>query len=351
MALTAEQYSLLRAIALSNWFDDVANVSFGRGHHFKFEVFRFLSVRPTGHYRQGPDDICRGTMVSSATGSTEFDQLDRPDHLAIFHNELFVIDNSNNMFNNRILSVNINLPTSEIPASCTTAVANVSSNPTGVAVDPSDGSIFVSLWTNDSVSKYSKCADGFSQQAVVVDGEFNIGNGIDQLTSPRGLCFDLDGRLIVCDAGNHRIKRVDESGHAEVIAGGREIGRNQLCFPLDVCIAPDGQIIVAECGNYRRVSMWEQGASVGRTLLDTNNVITGRTLSDPFAVCLGPRGDDILVADRSNDRILAHHAGKWVEILTGIDSPSGMVTDPKGRLYVSLSGNANRVVRFLPEWR
>jgi len=345
MALTAEEYSLLRAIALSNWFDDVANVSVDRGHHLKFEVFRFLSVRLTGHYRHGPVVICRGKMVSSAAGSTEFYKLTNSGHLAIFRNELFVVDNGDD----RILSVDISLRTSEIPASCTTAVARVV-DPTGVAVDPSDGSILVSLRGNDSVCKYSKCADGFCQQVGVVDGGNGRGNGIHQLCCPRGLCFDLDGCLIICDTGNHRIKRVDESGHAEVITGGRGPGDYAVRYPYDACIAPDGQqIIVAEYG-CDRISMWEPGASVGRTLLDTNNVISGRTLFVPDAVCLGPRGDDILIADRGRNRILAHHAAEWVEILTGVDHPSGMVTDPKGRLYVSLRGIASQVVRFFPEW-
>src|SRR3954465_6543843 len=81
-----------------------------------------------------------------------------------------------------------------------------------------------------------------------------------QLRQPHSIAFDADGRLLICDIGNHRIPRVDlEQGTMETWAGtgerkptsdGAPIAGTPLNGPRAITVAPDGQLyLVLREGN------------------------------------------------------------------------------------------------------
>lgn len=76
---------------------------------------------------------------------------------------------------------------------------------------------------------------------------------------PRGLALTRDGSLLIADAGNHRVRRVDASGIITTVVGTGTKGVSgdggpalaaQLDAPLSVAVAPDGSLVIAD-GSYR----------------------------------------------------------------------------------------------------
>ena len=83
-----------------------------------------------------------------------------------------------------------------------------------------------------------------------------------QLNQPQGLAFDPQGRLLIADTNNSRIRRINTDGTIETIAGtgdsqtfageGTLAPQTPIAYPLGLASAPDGTLFVGESG-YRRV--------------------------------------------------------------------------------------------------
>ncbi len=78
--------------------------------------------------------------------------------------------------------------------------------------------------------------------------------------APRGIALDGQGRIIVADTGNHRIRRIELDGTVSTIGGtgaggfsgdgGLAVEAN-LNRPLDVVVDSTGVVFVADAGNFR----------------------------------------------------------------------------------------------------
>src|SRR5262249_11684670 len=76
-----------------------------------------------------------------------------------------------------------------------------------------------------------------------------------QLRQPHSIAFDRDGALLVCDIGNHRIRRVDlRTGMIATFAGtgetaatpdGAPLAGTPLRAPRTIAVAPSGDLYVA----------------------------------------------------------------------------------------------------------
>ncbi|CAF1195748.1 unnamed protein product, partial [Didymodactylos carnosus] len=96
-----------------------------------------------------------------------------------------------------------------------------------------DHSMYVSDQGNARVMKWVEGA----KQGIVVAGGQGEGNGLTQLSNPRGVVVDQLGTVYVVDWGNHRIMRWPKGAtQGSVIVGGNGQGgqSNQLNGPIEL---------------------------------------------------------------------------------------------------------------------
>lgn len=129
--------------------------------------------------------------------------------------------------------------------------------PRGLAVD-SDGSLFIADYRNQRVQKIAFDNVGDPSPAITVAGGNGDGNGVDQLSYPRGVAVRFDGSLYVSDSDNDRIQEItfDDDGNpaeAVTVAGGAGNGwlDTQFNLPKGIGFDHSGVLHVADSGNHR----------------------------------------------------------------------------------------------------
>ncbi len=205
--------------------------------------------------------------------------------------------------------------------------------PAGITTDPATGVAFFSDEYNHVIRALHPDGRVVTIAGTGVPG-FKNGLGLQaQFRSPLGLRFSPEGngKLIVADTGNHRIREIDlESGEVRTIAGtgtcgsarGEALFEAQLCAPTDVALGPDGALFISDGGsstlrilkkgqlNIFAGEAWKDGHRDGqRTLSWFNN---------PRALEVGPDGR-LYVADAENDAL------RIVDLATGeVSTPIGL---------------------------
>lgn len=138
-----------------------------------------------------------------------------------------------------------------------------------------------------------------------------------QLDSPTRLRTDEQGRVYICDTGNHRIRRVDGDGIITTIAGTGTPGYSgdggpaelaSLDSPYDLRFAPNGDLYVVDSGNnvIRRID----SAGVIETVIGTGQAgffgdegDAGEcALNRPSGIAFGADGS-LWIADTFNQRV------------------------------------------------
>ena len=150
-----------------------------------------------------------------------------------------------------------------------------------------------------------------------------------QLRQPHSIAFDPQGRLLICDIGNHRIRRVDPAtgvidtwagtGEREDTPDGARLSGTPLNGPRAMALDPNGNLYLA----------LREGNAIYRIDLDTETLHhvagtgerghTGDGGPAPLATLGGPKGlayhdDRLYVADTEN------HAIRMVDISSGLIS-------------------------------
>jgi streptogramin lyase len=150
------------------------------------------------------------------------------------------------------------------------------------------------------------------------------------LRSPHSIAFDREGRLLICDIGNHRVRRVNlRRGTIETFLGtgerkptpdGAPIAGTPFNGPRAIDVAPDGTMYLAlREGNavYRidpkRNRVTRIGGTGEKGLTGDGGPAVKATLNGPKGLALGPRGL-LYVADTEN------HAIRRIDLKTGIIS-------------------------------
>ena len=200
--------------------------------------------------------------------------------------------------------------------------------PSGIAIDNA-GAIYYAdshfhlIWRRDRRDQTSS--------AVIVAGTRSLGPGFSgdggpatraQLDTPDGVCLAPDGDLVVADAHNDRVRRIDKpTGVITTIAGNGESGYNgddqpaeqaQLNVPNAVACAPNGDIYIADTLNYR-IRMIDHGTGLIRTVagdgkagqstaVGDGQVATDAHLNMPSDIQLAPNGD-LYIADMHHNRV------------------------------------------------
>lgn len=178
-------------------------------------------------------------------------------------------------------------------------------DPTGVAVDPRNGDVYVVEGGNHRIQRISQ--DGTWLKTW---GGTSAGTELGEFTEPLGVDVAPDGTVWVADTRNDRLQRLDTATGAWTAITG-------LHRPTAVAVLPDGRLAVTELGADPRVDP-QQAVGIGRLVVlepDGTPVAARAGLDRPEGVEPDPDGG-VLVADTQRDRIvrLRLRRGRLVEV-------------------------------------
>jgi VCBS repeat-containing protein len=257
--------------------------------------------------------------------------------------------------------------------------------PSGVAVDPLTGKLFVSDSGNNQVLRFA------SADAVELSGatsEAILGVTTTTMNNPIGIHVDTFGSLWVADSANHRILRYDnastkESGAAaDGVLGQTDFQTSSsgtsaysMRLPSDVWMDPSGRLWVADMNNHRVLRFDNAGGKENGSAADGvlgqdsfSSASSGNSqskMNTPISI-IGSTKGHLFVSDMMNHRVLCFtdvvnksylaNADKVYgqsdfdtknssDSETGMKSPSGLSLDVNGTLYVADFSN-HRVLAY-----
>jgi sugar lactone lactonase YvrE len=197
-----------------------------------------------------------------------------------------------------------------------------------------------------------------------------------QLNLPNGIRIDGQGRLLITDTFNHRIRRVDANGVITTIAGTGVAGTSadgllatltKLSNPNDVAVDSSGRVLIADTYNsaIKRIkadNTIETIAGTGAAGYDGDGLVaTASRLAFPYNLSVDGMGR-VLISDTANQRIrrieldntLVNIAGNGINgqgadglapLATALDGPQTVHVDSMGR--VLFIDGQNHVIRRL----
>jgi streptogramin lyase len=193
------------------------------------------------------------------------------------------------------------------------------------------GNIYVVERDSHAVRKIDRASGTISTVAGTGEAGFGGDGGPAteaQLRQPHSIAFDTNGDLLICDIGNHRVRRLSlSSGIIETFAGtgdreptpdGAPIQGTPLNGPRTIVVGPDGSLYLAlREGNaiYRldpasgRIEHLAGTGQQGHT--GDGGPARDATLAGPKGLAYGP-GGILYVADTEN------HAIRAIDLNTGI---------------------------------
>jgi DNA-binding beta-propeller fold protein YncE len=208
--------------------------------------------------------------------------------------------------------------------------------PTGLAVDP-DGHLYVSDAEAGRVYRIhaSTRATGTVAGSGTVQGDDGPATAA-RLVRPTGLALTRKGELLIADAGDHRVRRVDRDGRIHTVAGDGQPGhhgdggpaiRARLSRPEAVAADARGNVYILDRGNnhVRRVA--------NRTTTISTVVASG--LRNPNGLAVDLAGN-LWIADQGDHRLVKVDrsgvtAGGWSDPAA---SPDVVAWDPgRGVLF------------------
>ena len=212
--------------------------------------------------------------------------------------------------------------------------------PYGVAVDKSNGCIFVADGKNHRIQKFT--GDGHFMKLA---GGPMRGSGSEQFSDPRGLKLS-NNKLYVCDRGNHRIQVFDtELNYITSIGDSEGSGPGQFNRPWDVSFDDSSMLHVTDCYN-DRIQVLDQDGKYVREYGQRGSGLG--QLNRPSFIHVDH--DYVYVSELCNHSVsvfttsgrLVHTIGRLGCGPGELRDPRGVVVDTDGFVYVCDYSN-NRV--------
>lgn len=253
-------------------------------------------------------------------------------------------------------------------------------NPYGVIVGP-DGALYFCDLDNQRIRRI----DPSTGRTTTIAGNGSIGYSGDggpatqaALNMPHEIQFDRNGHLYIVERDSHAVRRVDgNTGLISTVAGTGEAGFSgdggpatdaQLRQPHSIAFDPQGRLLICDIGNHR-IRRVDPATGVIDTWAGTGDredtpdgaPLSGTPLNGPRAMALDPNGNLYLALREGNaiyridlnTETLHHVAGTGEPGHTGDGGPATRATlgGPKGlayhdgRLYVA--DTENHVIRMV----
>jgi DNA-binding beta-propeller fold protein YncE len=193
--------------------------------------------------------------------------------------------------------------------------------PTGIAVNPSNGKLVVPDEGNDRVEVFNEAGEYLSQF-----GSFGTGNG--QFNQPRGAAVNSNGETWIVDTGNNRVEKFNEKGEYLSQFGTKGTGNGQFTSPKALALDSKGNIWVADSGNKRIQEFNSKG----------EYVLQFATGPNPIGVAADSKGNVWSVDTNETGEIEEHNEkGEFLQSFASRGSENGQLREPK-RLAVDANG-------------
>ncbi|MBN1424547.1 PEGA domain-containing protein [Candidatus Fermentibacteria bacterium] len=202
--------------------------------------------------------------------------------------------------------------------------------PRGMALSPSKQHLYVA----DPGCHTVWCIDAATGRLI---RRLTEGSG-QPLHQPTDVAVAEDGRVLVCDSGNHRLVWFNADGQWVETWGKRGDDQGMFRHPEGAAIDENGAVYVADWGNNRIQVLAPKGAVL--RVFGQQGMAPGQ-LQGPTEVCL-EEGGYLLVVDSFNDRVQRFRRdGTIVSVLPearGLGTftkPFSAALDPSGLVYVT----------------
>ena len=257
------------------------------------------------------------------------------------------------------------------------ATAALLNGPSAAAIDPA-GNLYVADTYNQRIRKVTPNGAITTIAGNGTEGDTGDGGPATSATLaiPLGVSVDASGSILIADAFNNRIRKVDPNGTITTIAGNGTAGFSgdngpatgaRLNGPASVTTDTVGNLFVADTENHRIRKVAPNGtittiAGNGTAgFSGDNGPATAAQLNNPSDVALDANGN-LIIADNQNHRIrkvapngtITTIAGNGTAGFSGdngpataaqLNNPSDVAPGPSGSLYIADTAN-NRVRRL-----
>jgi DNA-binding beta-propeller fold protein YncE len=218
------------------------------------------------------------------------------------------------------------------------------SSPSGIAVDPSSGNVYVADTANSRIQVFSNDGTYISNW-----GKYDEVSRNGTLKFPQRIALDEQGNVYVADTANNRIQVFSNDGTYISNWGKYGRGNGSLNSPQDIALDEQGNVYVADTANSRIQVFSNDGTYIS----NWGRYGTGNgSFNQPSGIAVDQEGN-VYVVDTANSRIQVFsndgtyisNWGKYGHSEVGMRFPTDIVIDPSSNnMLVTDTGNSRILV-------